>query len=392
MKKNLLKLASALILFFAISSCAKDDDLGLDKTLNFSKLTVEQQKQKIESSGIDFVNSMDDMMNSKGMKALTSYTSISGNSNMAFVKSINQLQTDLTTPNSKVLSNLDRQLVSTLKNAEDIWGTYSWNSYIEDFQFTAGVTNTVIYLFPATENSKTNNAEFKIIYVNSNVEMPDAEPMQYMPSSISAVIKVDGTVAMKANLTATYKSDATPTSAKQTLEIDSYSWVANMSNNGSKGSVLYEFKNGATTLIKLEGNAEGALSVDKLEAAQAPEDILKNGVLKFQMMDIAFLGGISDMKGFSNAKNSLTPSSELDRANKEVALINKYFKVYGYFISEDRKFADVEFYVVPVQEGYYTSYEYQPRFVLSDGSKVAIETYMESGFEDLIDMISEYDI
>jgi hypothetical protein len=76
--------------------------------------------------------------------------------------------------------------------------------------------------------------------------------------------------------------------------------------------------------------------------------------------------------------------------------------MYAYFVKENQKFADIEFYVVEKTETDYSNYNFntgqygtmtyydiQPRLVLSDGSKQDIETFVKTGFEDLINRLNE---
>ncbi|HEY6913354.1 MAG TPA: hypothetical protein VI413_01670, partial [Paludibacter sp.] len=77
MKKNIFLFASAFTLLFALNSCKKDV-LDLDKNLKFSTQTVEQQKQTIEQNGIDFINKVDAMQNTKAMIALQAFSSNTG--------------------------------------------------------------------------------------------------------------------------------------------------------------------------------------------------------------------------------------------------------------------------------------------------------------------------
>lgn len=107
--------------------------------------------------------------------------------------------------------------------------------------------------------------------------------------------------------------------------------------------------------------------------------------------------------------------------------------MYGYFVKENKKFADVDFYaaeiegpdysqfslvytstnyVTPTVKYDYFNYEYsqasgkyvynyykygtktdyklQPRMILSDGSKVSVEEFFTSGFDDLIEQMENF--
>lgn len=398
MKKKLLNLSFAIILLFAFNSCKKDDD-AFDKTLKFSTLSVEDQKKSVEQNGVELANSMDEMMNSKAMIAMNNMSSLfsMNSANMEFVKPFSQLQKELAKQNVKAVSNLDKQLKVAAGNSDGQWGIYTWNNDIEDFDFVAGAANAVTYLFPATENSSTNDGELKITYVESTIAAPDTDPVMYLPTSMTAVLKVSGAVALTANFSATYKSDATPTSLKQTLVIDDYNWSAEMSNNEKKASAKYSFNKGTKVLVKLEAALTGNLTTSKFQESEGPEDVITNGMINFQVMNIALYGSIADMKGFSTEIQNINSTtgkglSDKEFLDKKATTVNKYVNSFGYFVKEDKKFADIEFFTYEVSDGYYSKYEMQPRFVLSDGTKVEIDEYMQSGFEELFIMIEQFNM
>ncbi|NDP21503.1 MAG: hypothetical protein GZ091_10535 [Paludibacter sp.] len=397
MKKIIFLIATAIITLIAFNSCG--DKLDLDKTLKFSTLTVEQQKQSIEQSGLDFVNKMNGMKDTKGMIALQAFSAKTG-SNLSFAPAVNQFQANLVKRNVKSLEVFEKQMRVTAATDDEIWGEWSWNSNIGEFEKTNELTNKAIMHFPATETSTTNNAELTITFEDSNVKIPDSDPVQYMPSKISVVLKVGGAIAMKADFTASYKADATPTKAKQTLEIDKYKWTAELTNNSEEVSAKYEVMYGTETLLKMELVAAGTMTADAFENSDGPQDVFTSGAVYFQIMNLACLGGIKDVIAFENERNGIENTNDRSYADKQVLVINKHLILYGYFVDKKQKFADVEFYVVEktdvdtnydgVINQYDVQYKFELRFVLSDGSKVDIQTFFESGFEDLLNKLTEY--
>ena len=118
----------------------------------------------------------------------------------------------------------------------------------------------------------------------------------------------------------------------------------------------------------------------------------------FQAMNIAVRGGMTDFNKFAQEMQTITENSTLTekQAMEQTAtLVNKYMVFYAFFVDSNEKFADVEFYVVEDEvydewAGYYvTEYNLAPRFVLSDGSKVSAEEFMQTGFDDLIQKIED---
>lgn len=383
MKRNFLLIASAVLLV-SLSSCKSE--LDLDKTLKFSKLSVEEQKQKIEQNGLDFVSKMEGMEETKAFSALTKLTSLTG-TQMAYVAPLSNLKSNLSRNDSKSLETFDRQLRVSVATAEDdeMWGEWTWNPTKNDFDYKSVSTKTAVFKFPATENSTTNNGLLTITYAESNVVAPDSDPVQYMPSKITLVLKVDNSTAMKAEFTGTYKADGTPTKVKQTLEIDKYNWTAEMTNNTEEVSASYHFRYGTETLVKWSVGAKGTFTADDIENSDGPQDIIASGAVNFQVMNIAMLGGIKDVDAFFTEMNGLKNTNDRAYADARVAVINKHLIMYGYFVDKNQKFADVEFYVIETASGH----DFEPRFILSDDSRVSIQAYVNEGFDDLYDKLEE---
>lgn len=400
MKKTFYLVTSALTMLIALNSC-KTDVLDLDKTLSFSTQTVEQQKQTIEQNGIDLVTKMDAMQDTKAMIALQAFSTATGSP--SFVKPLVQLRTNLIRNDVKALETFNGQMKVAAAVGDDFWGVWTWNPTKEVFDYVASTNKTATILFPATENSTTNNGELKITYVESTVLVPDVDPVEYMPKSISVVLKVGGTVALKADYSGTYKTDATPTKITQTLEIEKFNWSLEFTNDDKDVSAKYAFNFDSEVLLKYEVGASGSLTASNIQTSfndGNPENAITSGAMYFQVMNIAVLGGFKDFKGFMTEGKALKDTNDKTYADKSVAIFNKYIKMYGYFVKEKKKFADIEFYVLEDTYTYFdyytqkdvteTSYNTEPRFVLSDGSKVTIEDFVQTGFEDLITKLESY--
>lgn len=440
----------------ALNSC-KPDGQDPDATLTFSTLTVEQQKQSVEQNGLDFVTKMDGMQKTQGFIALTQLANLNG----AMATPIAQLRTSLVKNDVKAMENFNKQMRVASGNAGDsIWGEWTWNKTNKEFQKTAVLINKAILHFPAdsaSASTSTNNATLTVIYVESNVIVPDVDPVQYMPASLSVILKVGTTEALNAQFVGTYNNDATPTMLKQTLVIGNYNWSADYTNNKTDVSVIYAFKYDTQILLKYALGAKGSLTATQIQAAMndstnRPQDVITSGYMSLQVMNIAVYGGITDTKGFADEGNALKPDSIVHHdiyydyteyiypksyRDKEVVIFNKYLKFYGYFVAENAKFADVEFYTAEGQEpdyskqgtlvytttstNYYppavtvkydyydydynyntgvytytfyayptkTVYNAQPRFVLSDGSKITdFNKYANDNFTTLIDKLN----
>lgn len=405
-KKSYLFVAIALIAGF--SSCKNDSDGETE--LAFSTLSVEKQKQTIEQNGIDLIDKMNDLMNSSTFDAIDNFTTLGDGFYAA--PALAKLKETLKANDVEALSTFNQNLINIQKVSKDgSWGTYTWNKNTQDFAFTAGDNNKLVVNFPATKASSSNNATFTVIYTNSKVlisklgevsdEMNDIST--YLPASINATLKINNTTTLECNYAATYDSDAAPLTIAQSLKVDNYNWSLNFSNSNAKNiSTTYLLQKGSETLMKVEVGALGSFSKATIqtfidEESGNPGDILSSANVYYQILNLAFVGKSSDIKGLASSINGL--SDDLDDkayADKEVEILNKYTDLYGYFVSEKKKFADVEFYTYSWEDPYgkfdntnykwipATVYEVDTRMVLSDGSKVTMDDYFKTGFEDLI--------
>jgi len=226
--------------------------------------------------------------------------------------------------------------------------------------------------------------------------------VEFLPKSISVVLKVSGVVALQADYSGSFKTDATPINITQTLSIGDYNWSLVFTNDDKDVSAIYTLNSGSKVLLKYEVGAAGSFTASNIEDSMdndKPENVLTSGAMSFQIMNIAFKGSIADFKGFVNADDSLEINYDSKSSyQKEADLMNNYLKMYGYFVNEKTKFADIQFYVYDDSYTYvwnntkYTEYNYslEPRLLLSDGSAITINDYVKTGFEDLITQVKSY--
>lgn len=414
MKRKLYLALVSMAIVAAFSSCKKDSDT--DTELEFSPLTVEQQKQSIEQNGIDLMDKMNGLQDTKAVKAILSLQDLSGSNTPAYVKALVKLQAGLAKNDLQALPNFNKTIsVTKVAQEQQSWGTYTWNPLVDDYDYVKGTANTITVLFPATSGASKNNAEFKLQLTNSGVKIPSEvetdNVLTYMPSAIVATLKVDNAVVLQSNYTATYNSDATPSSVSEKLVVDAYNWTVDYTNNNKALVCTYSMSKSNEVLMKAEVNGSGKLTISDIrdfdnQESQNPGELLSSGKVYFQILNIAFQGEMKDLKSLYSEIDAV--SSKLDDKtynDKTIAIFNKYVTVYGYFLNEKKKFAQLECYnyndvyddyVYNETTGSYvytknvSHYEVFPRMILSDGSKVSMEDYVATGFDKLIKKLQEY--
>lgn len=401
MKKINLFLSLGLILLFTV---ACESELDLDKDLKFSKLPVEQQKQKLEENGIQLVEAMEGLLETEAMLAATNMISLSESEQYSVP--MQKLLSDIKKNNKKAFINFDKQMRVSYVDSDE-WGEYSYNFQTGEMDKIRTLNNKLIINFPADADATVNNAVITVDYKESSVTVPDTEELY--PSEITFTMKVNSKTVMSADFNGSYYSDGSPEEVTQTLNIDTYSWKAEVKNNKKKASESFEFKNGKTIIFKSVAELNGKLTEQQMQTAfenDTPEDVIEDFAVFFQAMDIAIKGGTTDFKKLATDINTLNENSKLSEqayATEMVRILNKHLTCIAFFVEENRKFAEVELYVEEATgEKYYYNYntgQYEiqtytyyiaaPRFVLSDGSKVSAEEFVQTGFDNLISKIEE---
>ena len=347
MKSNFLKIACVVIVAFGMLAC--DSEEVLDKKLNFSKLSVEEQKQKIEESGIEFLETLEKVKTTQAFITIEDFVT----ENEIFkVPQMQMIKSAMESNDVKVLGNLDRQM-RMIAEDDGFWGEHVWNYTKGDFDKVASFTNKAIFRFPASKTDKANGAVLTLNYTESKVVIPDT--YEYYPSSASCILKVNGVQAFKADFSGEYKSDGTPTKANHSMEVGDFKWTMALKNTTKEFTEEYEFKHKTKTLVKSSATIKGNLTVDNMEDVDDPSDVITYASMYFQIMDIALMGGVKDVKAFVNELNAIQYADSQTNRQKECDAFNKHMILYGYFVKDEKKFAEVEFYVY---EDTYTEFYY----------------------------------
>lgn len=385
-----LMLGAAFLTFNACKS-----ELDLDKELKFSKLSVEEQKQKIEESGTEFIDAMEGIQETQAMTTMMNMLTMTGGE--VFSAPMQKLSADIKNARKDAFTNFDKQMRLSYVDSE-VWGEYEYNFETEEMEKTKDLTNKIVARFPATAASTKNNAVITITYEESSVVVPDSDGEKY-PSKITYKMTVDSKEVMSAEFSGTYYSDGSPKKVTQSLKMDDYKWTAKIANDQKTASESYEFKKGSKTMIKSVAEVSGTLKAAELQDAidnESPQDAIAKFAVYFQVMNVAVKGGTENLKGLTDELSAVYDNEKLTQKQsmeKQAEIMNKYIVCTAFFVDDNRKFADVEYYVVKAdyEDIYYFAY----RFVLSDGSKVDAQEYVQEGFDDLIkrlqDMTGSYD-
>jgi len=414
MKTNLSIISGALSLLFIFSACTPKE-ADLDTKLNFSTLSTEKQKQTIEDNGMQLLDAVSGLEETKVFDASTSFI-LRVNRNSPMTAPLMQLHNDMVKKSKKLATNFNKSLKVMMSDSLEIpWGEWKYNFTTKDMDKVKDLTDEIIIHFPADSATITNNGLIHLTYKASDVIIPETgEPY---PSKLTFIMKVDNIEAMSATFTGTYFEEGSPKNVVAELKIEDYSWNTTIANDQKVASASYEIKKGKMILMKTAGKINGDLtrsSIEESDPANMNVDFLEGISLHYQVMDMAIVGGTKQFQAFVDelkALSKISTGNDKEDMEKAATLINKYMICYAYFVQENKKFADVEVYVeeyineyqIPVfnpltgefvidpitQMPVFTtvkevSYELQPRLIMADGSKVSVEDYFSEGFDEMM--------
>ena len=373
MKKKLLFALTAILMVF-MWSCDKEGSDG-DNDLDFTTESVEKQKERIEESGVEFSNAIERLNKTQAVKVLDYLSEILDFEIFDFdLFTTAQNWTDI-----KIIEKNILQQNYGLRSIDDDgfeWGEYEYDFNRKELVKTKSLNNKLVIKFPANNTSSQNNAILEISYTESNVSVPGIED-EYLPSKIVVTLKVDSQVAMSFDFSGDYFGDGTPKSINTTVKVDNFTSTVSLSNNGSKATIKYDLKEGSTVLMELKLEATGELRIDAIddESDDDIEDMIHSLKADLKVVDIGARGGVSEYQKFQQELDAIYNNYNLperEALEEETKVFNKYISLIAYFVKENSKFADIEFYVDRDEYGYYMA----PRFVMSDGSKMNAEEFM----------------
>ena len=420
-KLTIILLSTGLILF----SCNKDDK---DNTgfvdVDFGTETVEQNKDKLEDSGQDFVAQMDLLKDEEGISAIGSFTSFLETS-MPFgedeTMNANIFNT-LYGLKSAAKNNNPKLYIDAIMEGDDpesiaeIWdqlkGIYTWNSDTEEWDIESSETVAEFH-FPSTEDGTTNNAVFAITsYTGIEGISPVEDYTGDLPTSLEANLKIDGVQYFAYSFSASYNDQGEPTSVSTSVTLGTYVLSASVTNTDTQIGATYSFKNGETIIFDFGLSTSGNFDEDNLNNEDLePDDVIYSGNAHFQLMNVKIAGTV-DMKKMMAAEREIYADDEsedfdwIEADSLFTIEINKYAKLIVYFTDTEKKIADIEAYTYleDETEWYYvwndesSSYEWQEvevtesyidmRMVFADDSKNDMETYFKNGFTDLVNDIN----
>jgi len=234
-KNSFYSLMILLSFVFIVASCKKDNSTSGSGSSNTN--TVEQNKTDINNAGVSFVQQLDQMSNNQGFSALyqlnqffnddnlftskkkslkSSPNKILGSiiSQINFIAKFRQKQTTMT--NMFKSMNYAQKKITSDSSAQQyfdsIEGVYNWDATNLKW-IKVQTSNDLVFNFPATQSSTTNNATLSITQFTTQY-VQSAE----VPNDIAWNLQINGTTYMNFTYTASF-ANGIPTVVNSTLSI-----------------------------------------------------------------------------------------------------------------------------------------------------------------------------
>ena len=233
-----------------ITNCGNDKDGGADDL----PLTSEQNKELLQSVGVNLTNELAALRETDGVQSLISFglkLDLEDDDEEVEWEATNQRLAGLGRVASNIVAFSYGELSTTEfgrsayrineddESLQSIWedalGTYEWNSDTEEFDFTEG-GNTVIVNFPSEEGGTSNNATLTLSnYVGIELESPIEDYSGDLPESLEVTLAVDGTTVLEYSFEIDYASDGVPEQIDTELVLDPFNLSVGLTNTSTKG-------------------------------------------------------------------------------------------------------------------------------------------------------------
>lgn len=395
--------ASSMLVF----SCNKDETVEpeIEFVDEFSELTPEENKAKLEDNGIELIREMEGLKDVSAIETavnLANLLSYLGDSEASaggrMMHSFRSLQEGTGSP---------KEIFSTMRLAADVpsgdpqsiqeffdtyAGTYNWVAASEEWSYTEGGKD-VIFKFPATESGSTNNAVFSMRdYQGTTISNPIEESYSGdLPTRLVMDMTVDGSKVMDYRFAATYNSAGEPASLDISLTLAPYTFTIQQAYTAEAANIDYSLKKDAKLLMAFGANTKGNnFDADNLSHGE-PQEIVEEVSAYFQLMNIKIAGTV-DVKNLTDGLAQIDYENDAEAVQKEVDLYNQHYKLQVYYADSKLKIADTEFYYYTgVSEWSGEEYEaVELRLVFADDSKSDLETYFNTGFDGFIEELNAF--
>jgi len=393
-------MAACMSLVFYSCDQKTTDELNAE----YADLTIEQNKQKLETEGLAVIEKMDAM---KDMEWVSSVQDLMNLMGMGMQEEVNNEINPLLAP----LANADKNMMGlaslrasslsldSLSNFFDAFGgIYTYNATVDTFAHVPSTTQISIR-FPIGE-STTNNGTLTIDNYTYQYSTTDETSVFEMPKSLRMTLKNGNTTLLSFTLTASYRDDDMPRTEKTVITFNE-GYTFEQTGNYDPSSVSWDFSFALNSDKFFQGgfDMDGSLSYDSLfvESEENSIDRLLNNVnASIQLGNIKAVGKINyaqlmtDQKAFDETYGQYrTEPSQADIIDEKCAIFNKNVKATLLYADTKKAIAKLLFYKVEKQNLYNSWFSMETKAQFEDGSATDA-SFFDEGFGELQTAIDEF--
>ena len=400
------------VLFLAglllLASCGSKDG---NSDAVFSNLTSEQHKQSIEQSGTQMVDQIDGMKNLSAVQLLIDFANLTDNVGMqaapavrSFVLPFSQIGESPTKMLAFSPMVISKKTLVDLFN--DYTGVYTYNKNLLKWEKTAN-SSEVTYIFPSN-NSSANNASVTLSNFSSSTSPRIINLGDYngvLINSLTMVVKSGANEVVRYTMTGAYNSDGLPSKLNESLSFkEGYVFTTSFVDNGTTVSFDESLTSPTANIFSCHFDSNGDFGYNNIDynwsssSDNAISNVINSGNVWMAVGNIK-VGGQVDLKSiFAEKPTTIDDTKKMDVDN-EVAILNKYTKIYAKYQDKNEIIAQSVFYTVPDTYSYWnystqkyvttTTYYSEIKFVFKDGSSMD-ESFFNSGFDTFTNRLSDF--
>jgi hypothetical protein len=426
MKKSLVLISLTTLTF--LFGCKKEEN-NSPYDIKYTNETTEQSKQNVEQNAVDLVDQLDALSTTTAIEVLMNLNDLQNSQ-------VQVAYNPVLTPMASI-GNLNQEagmkrLFEAMKASGEMLaeGPLSFSELIDSLQgkytydFQTGefietpLENQIVFEFPGKKTDLTNTA---VITVNNITVVEITDPFQGWPDTLSPELPASITVDLKYNnesvagvsFVAAYQSNGMPTSVTVEVYVDDFtfttkavhspfssaSWTNTMKFQSDILMETFIAANGNWSDENIDANVTTTSGSDEwgswTETEVHIEEIIRNANAHVILMNLKVVGTVN-IKALGDAiwalEESQNEMTEEEFAQAAVDAINANAKLVVIYRDSNTKIAEAEAYVENYYDSYYETTEYKPsmRFVYADGSKVDVETYVNSELDGFYQSVNDF--
>jgi len=413
---NFLWLIAAGILI--LGACSKDKT-----SESFSDLGVEKDKQNIENEGLALIHDLRDLSNTsfavtsmEMVKMLSSQPLVNRNAFLEAIVGIGdamgrEQSTDQQFEALKSIAYNEGGIFSSIWNEGK--GIWVWDPVLNDFERKPGETDEIIYEFPASVESKSNNATIRLYGFKVYTEdfpgrgdiMNDGTVVDEMIQELYFSMHVDGELVATSNIINYFSQDGRFEDIAITFNPLPFSFAADLGRDDNKARWHYKITNGDNVMLEhlLEAIANNDINSD------IPLEKVKTN---FRIKGIEIVGEVDARQLFTvisetdqMMESGLKLSAEEEKAEMEklATAINEntdfkllyvdggiIAKAHAQAIFKEDSYSYYDFGLDQEVIKTESQWDIGLQFEFSDGSKMNAEVFFEQNFDRFIDELGVF--